>query len=178
MSTGGTIKISKSLKWLYLTMNFVTNILLAYYFGYLRTPPELRNDPHLFLGYLKGAFFSLCFSLGGISPLLKSQNLPKIVNKLNDMGQEFKFNSTKLKMMLLVVSFEIFACILINGVPLYFTYNDENTDFTWNIMATLGVIVTKSPLLAAEIFFINTTSLINEYFKIINQRLRFHKDSW
>lgn len=166
------METSKKQKWIFITSLLTINAFLVYFFAYLKFPTEMRSNPYLFLGYLRGAFSSICAFFGPLFILINSESLTKFLQKLKDINKGLKISQAQLKLAFLLVIFELLLIYTHVGITFHNIYSYKEENLILRILPAAGTTLLAAQLFTVEIFMINTTGLITQNLKMVNSSLR------
>lgn len=102
----------------------------------------------------------------------KRKYLIKILQKLNQLQTEMKFNPGKLKKITFIVILELICIYVILILAMVVGYPPDIDNFFLRIIIAASIGTTLMPILAAEIMFINAVAILTEYFKMANKQLK------
>lgn len=166
-----TIKISKTLKWIYFISLFGFTAFLLYINAAGIGQTELRSDPYLFLGHGRFFFLSACpFSMCVII-LIKVDHIVSGIQILMNLQDELKFGTKKWRKMIFFVFFELFYLYSTYGTWCFVLYSTKVKNIILRIVIALtnGMLITS--IIVFEIFYLNCITLIGDYIKMINEKL-------
>lgn len=144
---------------------------MSYYYAYQAYPTKLQTNPFLVLGYLCGVFAGLSAFTGVMFILFKSNELPKIIQKLHELQGPFKFSSKKINVMLGIIILQLVLCYTSCAGIIFTTYDDRITNIFLRILVAFGSFIMITPMFTIEMLFINVVGVMGEYFKMMNENL-------
>lgn len=169
---------SPILKLMNLITPFATNSLMLYLYGFVNALDQIRNNPYLMLGTLRGFFFILCGFAGVILAVSGTEKLAKIFQTLNDLQEKHKFSQKKLGIMLHTVLLQLFIVYLVLAMTFYLSYEEKEENVFQRLVASSAAIIGVIPMIIFELFYINCTMVLVLYFDIFNQELKNLEESY
>lgn len=167
----GTVKMSRNFKWLSIFTILGFNIITMYYHS-LNMPQEVRTDPYVFLGFLRGGFFSTSSMLGPLTLVMKADLMAQIIQKLNKLQSQYQIGKNKLHLMFCLIVLQLITVYLYIAEMYYLMYNYKEESLFYRIVAPLGASLTTVRMYSSEILYINVVGIITEYFDMINKDLK------
>lgn len=149
---------------------FATDAIITYCHGNV-APEELRTNPFVMLGYIRGAFAGTSGFLGVTFTLFKSDQLVEIIQKLNILQNDIKFNAKQLKIMLCVLILQLFLCYSYCATTIFVGFSEKTENLILRALVAIGTSIVSTPMLVIEMFFISAVGLLGEYFKMVNNKL-------
>lgn len=176
ISSKQTIEASKKQKWFYILTSFPVIAYLISVYVFTMDNAVLRSNPYAFLGHFRGMFIAGCPSLTIIFFLSYNNHFVKSIQLIVNLEKELKLTPRKLDIISAIILLELLLIYSAFAIWFFLFYTNKIKDFVIRLLMALltGVVVTA--MMAIELLYINSMTMIYEYISMINVRLIIMKE--
>ena len=164
-------KTNPILKWGSVIGSFAANFAAMYLYGAFHGADQIRTNPYLVLGYIRGTFLMSCCYIGMILVVRGCGKLVKSVQMLNDLQKEHKFSQKKLYVMLWIAVLQLLILYSVILFQCYLTFDQKLENYFYALFLSFASLFTIIPMFSCELFYVNCTAVLISYFEIFNKDL-------